>query len=177
MALHQLQQYYIDLSQNTEVCLQPFDGLFLRKRAAHVYLGAWMEFVAAQIRGFEPSSDGPDFTELDLGGVVLPELELPEEYRITMKKLSEELALNVKETALLFFFLRKTGSIQHFSNNQLAKMIHLLTGYNEQNLRVALNNGYWVRDGNSERERMYLMHLESYFERLLKEVRSVKKPE
>ncbi|QMU27690.1 hypothetical protein [Adhaeribacter radiodurans] len=65
------------------------------------------------------------------------ELELPSEIKLPLPKKSKKIErLDTRQSALLYFYLRKFDAILNYSDTSLAKLMHALTGHSEQKLRT-----------------------------------------
>ena len=62
-------------------------------------------------------------------------IQLPEDFKLTSMNLKAS-GLDINQTAILFYMLRKKDAFLNYNDSDLAKFAHYLTGHSEQNLRT-----------------------------------------
>lgn len=111
----------------------------------------WFGELTSFVSEFEDAFDKNDFSlvpqwmelleniseerQLTENKIVKPEYHLPEGFKLNMLNIKAE-KLDIYQTAILFHLLREAGVIINYSNADLAKFAHYLTGHSEQNLRT-----------------------------------------
>lgn len=111
----------------------------------------WLGELMAFVSEFENIFDKHDFSlvpkwiellesiseerQLAENKIVKPEYHLPEGFKLNTLGIKAE-KLDIYQTAILFHLLREAGVIINYSNADLAKFAHYLTGHSEQNLRT-----------------------------------------
>lgn len=132
-----LVKHYRSVLQRTDVQLKVFEGIILTKELADLYAQIWLEFFESRLKILNPDyviTNSEPRTEKELQRETV--YELPENFSLTTEKIKADQVLDIKQTALLFFLLRKHKATINYSDRSLAQIVHYLTGHSKDNLRT-----------------------------------------
>lgn len=134
-----LMSFYSNILNADDKQLSVFAYVQLSKQIADVYSKILIEFLTVKLNTISP--------EHNKYYVVAPEdketvkmidekiiYELPENFSLIKNGLKSE-ALDIKQTAVLFYYLRKHKATIDYGDKSFSKLIHYLTGHSANNLR------------------------------------------
>jgi len=131
--------YYNKLLKIDNNQLSIFKYALVSKQIADLYLNILIEFLTIRLNALSPEIDkyyitAPESkeTEKRIGDKTI--YELPENFSLIEQSINSE-ALDIRQTAILFYYLRKHHATIEYSDKSYAKLVHYLSGYSAENLR------------------------------------------
>ena len=136
-------KHYQKILHDKDCQLQIFEDIYLTKKIADCFTYQLIGFFKGRLEMINPAS--LDVIE-NLEKKDSPEMiyELPSDFSLQSRETNQDASLDIRQSAILFYLLRKHKAIIPYSDASLAKFVHYLTGYSESNLRTRKGLGnYW----------------------------------
>jgi len=136
--------HYNKILNSNSAQLHVFLSVHFKKEISNLFTKLLIEFLTLRMNAISPefekyylSEQTDQDTHLKEGEQII--YQLPEDFSLTKLNIKAK-ALDIKQAAILFYYLKDQGAILDYSNQSLAKLVHYLTGHSLENLRK--NKGF-----------------------------------
>jgi len=137
--LQHLISFYSDILRADDKQLSVFASVQLSKQVADVYSNILIEFLTLKLNALSPETDkyyvvAPEDKEAVRKVNKKTIYELPDNFSLTTLGVKSQ-ALDIRQTAALFYYLRKHHATIEYTDSSYSKLVHYLSGHSAENLR------------------------------------------
>ncbi len=137
--LKHLIHFYTDILKPDDKQLSVFTSVNLSKQIADLYSKILIEFFTLKLNALSPETDkyyvvAPEDKEAVRKVDKKTIYELPENFSLTEMGVKSQ-ALDIRQTAALFYYLRKHHATIEYTDSAYSKLVHYLSGHSAENLR------------------------------------------
>lgn len=175
--LHHFIKHYNDILNINDKQLIIFEHVKTTKQVADLYTKILIEFLTLKLKNLHPETDKlhtaqPQGMNVDrnIGKKIV--VELPEDFSLIEQSINSE-ALDIRGTAVLFYYLRKHHATIEYSDKSYAKLVHYLSGYSAENLRKRSGFGNIIEILKETRggvEKSNLKNVKSLLENIISDI-------
>ncbi len=154
--LQHLITYYSDILKVKNKQISLFKYVVLSKQISDLYLKSIIEYLTLRLNILLPESDKYYIVadeDKDTQKKIDEKLvyELPDKFSLTTLGIKSQ-GLDIRETAILFYYLRKYSATIDYTDNSYSKIVHYLSGHSEANLRTRSGFGNIINIVKETRE-------------------------
>ena len=152
-----------------------FNGVIFSKKITDLFTKILITFLQQRLNTINPTQENANyFDEQEPENSFNSDqvYQLPENFSLTKERIKAS-NLDIRQTALLFYYLRKKEAVINYTDASLAKIVHYLTGHSESNIRQ--NKGFGniinIEKEVREKESFYnIKKLKSFLEDIISDI-------
>jgi len=170
-------KHYNDILNTNDKQLKIFEYVKLTKQVADLFTKILIEYLTVKLKNLHPENDTLYVAQpqgISVNGNIEKKIvvELPEDFSLIEQSINSE-ALDIRETAVLFYYLRKHHATIEYSDKSYAKLVHYLSGYSAENLRKRSGFGNIIKIFNEKRggvEKSNLKNVKHLLEKIISDI-------
>ena len=175
--LHHFIKHYNDILNINDKQLKIFEDVKITKQIADLFTKILIEFLTLKLKYLHPETDKLYIAQpqgISVDGNIEKKIvvELPEDFSLIEQSINSE-ALDIRQTAVLFYYLRKHHATIEYSDKSYAKLVHYLSGYSAENLRKRKGFGNIIEISKETRggvEKSNLKNVKSLLEKIISDI-------